>query len=62
METKTDLNSITLKKLQQLVQINLDSEKGFNEVSHDIEDKSIATVFIELGSQRRKNALELKEL
>jgi len=62
METNTDLNSITLKKLQQLVQINLDSEKGFNEVSDDIENKSIATVFTELGSQRRKNALELKEL
>jgi len=62
METKTALNSDTLKKLQQLVQINLDSEKGFNEVSQDIENKSIANVFIELGSQRRKNALELKEL
>jgi len=62
METKTDLNSITLKKLQQLVQINLDSEKGFSEVSHDIKDKSIATVFTELGNQRRDNALELKKL
>jgi len=62
METKTNLDSITLKKLQQLVQINLDSEKGFNEVSHDIKDKSIAIVFTELGSQRRENASELKEL
>jgi len=62
METKTDLSSVTLKKLQQLMQINLDSEKGFNGVSHDIKDKSISTVFTELGSQRRKNALELKEL
>jgi len=62
METKTDLSSITLKKLQQLVQINLDSEKGFSEVSHDIKDKSISTVFTELGSQRRKNVLELEEL
>jgi len=62
METKTDLNSVTLKKLQQLIQINLDSEKGFNEVAHDVENKSIATAFVELGSQRRKNALELKEL
>jgi len=62
IETKTDLNSTTLKKLQQLVQINLDSEKGFNEVSHDIKDKSIASVFTELGNQRRENALELKEL
>jgi len=62
METKTDLDNVTLKKLQQLVQINLDSEKGFNEVSHDIENKSISAVFSELGSQRRKNAVELKEL
>ena len=62
METKTDLNVTTLKKLQQLVQINLDSEKGFSEVSHDIQDKSVASVFTELGSQRRKNASELKEL
>jgi|GEM_PF-360586 len=62
METKINLDSLTLKKLQQLVQINLDSEKGFNEVSQDIKDKSIAIVFTELGSQRRKNALELKGL
>ena len=62
IETKTDLNSVTLKKLQQLVQINLDSEKGFNEVSQDIKDKTIASAFTELGNQRRKNAIELKEL
>ena len=62
METKTDLNSITLKKLQQLIQINVDSEKGFSEVSQDIKEKSIATVFNKLGNERRENALELKEL
>jgi len=62
METKTDLNTLTLKKIQQLVQINVDSEKGFNEVSHDIKNESIAIMFTELGSQRRENALELKEL
>lgn len=62
METKTDLNSITLKKIQELIQINLDSEKGFNEASHKIDNKSIATMFVELGRQRRDNALELEKI
>ena len=62
METKTNLNSVTLKKLQQLVQINLDSEKGFEEASHEIDNQSIATMFVELGRQRRDNAVELQKL
>jgi len=62
METKTDLNSVTLEKMQELIQINLDSEKGFNEASHEIDNKSIATMFIELGRQRRDNALELEKI
>ena len=48
-------------KLQQLVRINLDSSKGFDDASHEIDDKSIATMFIELGRQRRDNALELQK-
>ena len=62
METKTDLNSVTMKKLQQLIQINLDSEIGLREASHEIKNKSIATMFIELGRQRRNNAVELEKL
>jgi len=62
IETKTDLNSVTLEKIQELVQINLDSEKGFNEASHKIDDKGIATMFVELGRQRRDNALELEKI
>jgi len=61
MEARANLDFVTLEKLQQLVQINLDSEKGFNEASHRINSQCISTVFSELGSQRRKNALELKD-
>ena len=62
METKTELNSVTLKKIQELIQINVESEKGFNEASDEIADKSIATMFVELGRQRRDNALELEKI
>jgi uncharacterized protein (TIGR02284 family) len=61
METKTDLNSETLEKLQQLIQINVSSEKEFEEASHEIKDKPIATMFTELGRERRDNAIELKK-
>jgi len=61
MEASANLDFVTVEKLQQLVQINLDSEKGFNEASLRINSQCISTVFSELGSQRRKNALELKD-
>ena len=61
METKTNLSSDTLARLQQLIRINIDSEKGFAEASHEIEDKLIATMFVELGRQRANNALELQK-
>ena len=61
METKTNLSSDTLTWLKQLIQINIDSEKGFEEASHKIEDKQIATMFVELGRQRANNALELQK-
>jgi uncharacterized protein (TIGR02284 family) len=61
METKTELDSVTVAKLHDLVRINIDSDDGFTEASKDIKDKSIAALFIELAGQRRNNALELQE-
>ncbi len=61
METNTELDSITVAKLHDLVRINIDSDEGFTEASKDITDKSIAALFVELARQRRNNALELQE-
>lgn len=61
METKTDLHADTMEKLQLLIRINIDSEKGLGEASHGVEDKLVATMFVELGRERANNAHELQK-
>ena len=61
METKTALHGDTMEKLQLLVRINIDSEKGLKEASHAVQDKLVATMFVELGRERANNALELQK-
>ena len=61
METKIELDSVTLAKLHDLVRINIDSNEGFTEASEEIKDKTIAALFLDLASQRKSNSQELKE-
>ena len=60
METKTELHRDTLEKLKLLVRINIDSEKGLEEACHGVDDNLVATLFVELGRERAKNAHELQ--
>lgn len=60
-ETKYDLNQETLDKVQQLIQVNIDSEDGFREAAKQIDDVTLASLFTELGSQRGQNAADLQQ-
>lgn len=61
VETKTSLKSATISKLQDLIQINIDSEKGFREAIEQIQDSRLTGVFAELSAQRSQNATELQD-
>lgn len=61
METKFALNDETLETLQDLIRVNIDSYKGFDEAADTIENAPISTLFRELAQQRRANAAELRQ-
>ncbi len=61
LETKTDLNTTTIGKLQKLIQANIDSCNGFHESAEEIDDVNLATLFKELGDQRSAMANELQK-
>ncbi len=62
METKTSLQKKTVDKLQELVQVNIDSHDGFNDAASNTEDMTISSLFRELASQRQQHAAELRTL
>ena len=62
METKTSLSKETIEKLQELVQVNIDSHDGFNDAASNTEDMTISSLFRELASQREQQAAELRTL
>jgi len=59
LETKTNLQPGTIKKLQELIQINVDSQHGFQQAAKDIEDMTLSTLFQSLSHQREEQACEL---
>ncbi len=61
VETKTNLDSTTVSKLQDLIRINIDSEEGFQEAAQQIEDVNVNGVFTQLAAQRSQNATELQD-
>ncbi len=61
LETKQSLNSKTVKKLQELIRINIDSYDGFRESAEEVKDSRIATLFRELARERSALATELQD-
>lgn len=61
METKTRLEPETIRGLQELIQINMDASRGFDEVAHQIKGVPLAQLFQRLGEERAGLAIELKE-
>ncbi|NNF44230.1 MAG: PA2169 family four-helix-bundle protein, partial [Phycisphaerales bacterium] len=62
METLHSLNPDTVKSLQELIEINIDSAEGFTTAAEKIESKEIAQYFQKCASQRSKFASELKSV
>lgn len=62
METKHNLRDETIEKVQDLIQINIDSQKGFAEVADKVKDKQIASLFRQLGNERQANTTELQQI
>jgi uncharacterized protein (TIGR02284 family) len=62
METKTTLAKSTVKKLQELIQINIDSYNGFNEAADQVSDTALAELFRDLGAERSAQASELQSI
>jgi uncharacterized protein (TIGR02284 family) len=60
MKTKDSLTSETIGHLNDLLQLNVDSENGFNEAAEQLKEKSIVGLFIQLANQRKQNAIELQ--
>jgi uncharacterized protein (TIGR02284 family) len=60
LETKTDLNEDTLDTMQDLIRINIDSRKGFEEAAEEIEDPSLRNLFLLLAGERDRQAEELQ--
>ncbi|MEZ4272194.1 MAG: PA2169 family four-helix-bundle protein [Myxococcota bacterium] len=60
METKTDLRDETVEKLQNLIQLNIDSKEGFTAASEKVNDDTISSVFRRLASERDDNIRTLK--
>lgn len=60
METFTNLNNDTLKGIQDLISINIDSSKGFTSAAEHIESPQIANYFRDCGRERERFAHELQ--
>ncbi len=58
----TKLRKETISKVQGLIDINIDSDKGFQQAAETIESPSIAHLFREIAATRAGNASELKAI
>ncbi|HVX85818.1 MAG TPA: PA2169 family four-helix-bundle protein [Phycisphaerae bacterium] len=55
------LDTATLDRLQDLLSINIDSQKGFQEVSEHVKDAQLKQLFAEFSQKRAHNAAELRQ-
>jgi uncharacterized protein (TIGR02284 family) len=60
MESRTTLSSETIAQLQDLIQLNIDSQKGFIEASEHLEEMSLRGLFEALAAERGQQAQELQ--
>lgn len=55
------MNTGTIERLQDLIRINIDSVKGFEQAAEAVEDQHIATTLRGIARDRRDNAARLRE-
>lgn len=61
MPTDSTLTEATIKKLQNLIQANIDSVNGFREAADEVSDESIASLFRSLATERSNLASDLQK-
>ncbi len=61
LETTANLNEKTVEKLKDLVKVNIDSYKGFDQAAETIENAQIAGLFRQLSSDRKVFAEQLRQ-
>lgn len=59
IETASKLSKESLSTLQDLIRINIDAAKGFDEAADNIEIQSVAETFRQLAIERNANSNEL---
>ncbi len=59
--TTYNLDNQTVDKLQDLLSINLDSQRGFQEASEHVKDAQLKQLFTEFAQKRAHNASELRQ-
>lgn len=59
IESTTTMHEETVAALQELVQINIDSHKGFDEASKRLKNANLVALCRELAAERRHQADEL---
>jgi len=62
IQTDAELQTATVEKLQDLIQTNIDSVKGFRESADDIRDESLASLFESIARERSMLADELQQI
>lgn len=60
LETKGTLREETVKKLQKLIQANIDAYDGLRESAEKVKDQNVARLFSKLAAERSAMAEELK--
>ena len=62
VETYLKLDEWTLAKLQDLIQINLDSRDGLREAARNLNDKTVIELFQDIARDRENQAADLSRL
>lgn len=62
METVSTLEKDTIKGIQDLIEINIDSANGFEEAAGKVQNETIASLFRTCADERKANANDLKSL
>jgi len=62
MESVSTLRDETIKGIQDLIEINIDSSKGFNDAAEKIDNNDIANLFRQCAVEREQYAGQLKSL
>lgn len=62
MESVSNLNKDSIKGIQDLIEINIDSSKGFAEAADKVENPGIANLFRQCGTERKQYAKQLQDI